>query len=71
MKAMEPGLAAVVGQSERGGSEPRPRAANAVAEWIDPEGEDWFASIYWELADTAEQRTIADESTPEPAFWFG
>lgn len=40
------------------------------AEWIDPEGDDWFASIYREL--TGEPGAVViDKCAPEFEHWFG
>lgn len=40
------------------------------AEWIDPEGDDWFTSIYREL--TQEPGTVTTpRHTPELDHWFG
>jgi hypothetical protein len=38
-------------------------------EWIDPEGDDWFSSIYREL--TGEQDDAKAAVAPELDHWFG
>jgi hypothetical protein len=44
--------------------------ASQQVEWIDPEGDDWFASIYREL--TREPGASSyDEHAPELEHWFG
>ncbi len=48
------GLDAIVGQ---------------VSEWIDPEGDDWFAAIYHELAQESPQAT-GDRPAYELEHWF-
>jgi len=46
-----------------------PKTSHLV-EWIDPEGDDWFASIYREL--TGEPgATSNDKLAPELEHWFG
>jgi hypothetical protein len=46
------------------------RAGHQASEWIDPEGDDWFSSIYREL--TGEPRAPRfDQQAPELGHWFG
>ena len=43
-----------------------------VSEWIDPDGDDWFAAIYRELVhDPTSAPTDRDRSMPGPDHWFG
>jgi hypothetical protein len=43
-----------------------------AAEWIDPEGDDWFAAIYRELTAEAGPIEAAPSSRqPELEHWFG
>ena len=54
-------------------------AAGPVSEWIDPEGDDWFADIYRELTDgpvacvaaAAGSAVLAGRLRPEVEHWFG
>ena len=47
-----------------------PSKTGHQAEWIHPEGDDWFASIYREL--TAEPTATGfDLHAPELEHWFG
>ena len=39
-------------------------------EWIDPEGDDWFASIYRELTQEP-SATSTERRGPEFEHWFG
>ena len=46
------------------------QAPGHQSEWIDPEGDDWFASLYREL--TQESATVpATKHAPELDHWFG
>jgi hypothetical protein len=45
-------------------------ATDGECEWIDPEGDDWFSSIYWELMgglEAAKSGRVASELE----HWFG
>ena len=42
-----------------------------TAEWIDPEGDDWFAVIYRELAGQSEAVERTDQPMAELDHWFG
>ena len=54
-------------------------AASPISEWIDPEGDDWFAEIYRELNDgpvasdaaAAGSAVLAGRLRPEVEHWFG
>jgi hypothetical protein len=48
-----------------------PEDGSQVAEWIDPEGNDWFAVIYRELAGQSEAVQRTDQPMPELEDWFG
>ena len=42
------------------------------SEWIDPEGDDWFAEVYRLLATSADRDEQAQVQAAEPNFhWFG
>jgi Sec-independent protein translocase protein TatA len=41
------------------------------AEWIDPEGDDWFATIYRELTQEPNSPVPSSEHSPELEHWFG
>ncbi len=47
-----------------------PAGAIHYSEWIDPEGDDWFASIYRELTDEPVEAPV-DQPASDPAYWFG
>lgn len=47
-----------------------PEGIGSAAEWIDPEGDDWFAAIYWELAQESESGTTG-QLEPDIDRWFG
>jgi hypothetical protein len=49
--------------------QPGPEPVGGHSEWIDPEGDDWFSSIYREL--TQESSAAGDQPAPEVEFWFG
>ena len=57
-------LTASSADRESGHQEPHPQA-----EWIDPEGDDWFSSVYREL--TEESATFPQKHAPELEHWFG
>jgi hypothetical protein len=42
----------------------------AVSDWIDPEGDDWFAAIYRELAQESVS-TLGRPPATELDHWFG
>ena len=46
-----------------------PKTSQQV-EWIDPEGDDWFASIYRELTGESGSPSY-DSHAPELEHWFG
>ena len=47
-----------------------PSKTGHQAEWIDPEGDDWFASIYRELTGESGSPSY-DSHAPELEHWFG
>ena len=47
-----------------------PLKTNQQSEWIDPEGDDWFSSIYRELTQEPEPDTT-NRVAPEFEHWFG
>jgi hypothetical protein len=49
------GLDAIVGQ---------------VSEWIDPEGDDWFAAVYREVARDP-RAAVGEKPATELEHWFG
>ena len=53
-----------------GGQVHAPERIGSASEWIDPEGDDWFAAIYRELAQESASGTTGQ---PEPDIdrWFG
>ena len=48
-----------------------PEPVGHTCEWIDPEGDDWFAYIYQELIRGTEAAASPQVSAPEPEHWFG
>ncbi|MGA3029384.1 MAG: hypothetical protein ABSE58_01430 [Candidatus Limnocylindrales bacterium] len=47
-----------------------PERCGQHSEWIDPEGDDWFASIYRELTEES-ATTAVDQASSDLAYWFG
>jgi hypothetical protein len=41
------------------------------SEWIDPEGNDWLSSIYWELTHDSDQDAAACLVPELEHWWFG
>jgi hypothetical protein len=41
------------------------------SEWIDPDGNDWLSSIYWELTHDSEPEAPACTVTELEHWWFG
>ena len=52
------------------GREGESQKTSHQSEWIDPEGDDWFSSIYRELTQEPVPETI-DRRAPEFEHWFG
>jgi hypothetical protein len=52
------------------GREGESQKASHQSEWIDPEGDDWFSSIYRELTQEPMPETI-DRYASESEHWFG
>ena len=48
-----------------------PEPVGHTREWIDPEGDDWFAVIYQELIRGTEAAASPQFTAPEPEHWFG
>jgi len=48
-----------------------PEPVGHTTEWIDPEGDDWFAAIYEELIRGTEAAASPKFTAPEPEHWFG
>ena len=48
-----------------------PQKPGQQAEWIDPEGDDWFATIYRELTQEPNSPVPSSEHSPELEHWFG
>ena len=63
--ALEPASTAAPDPGRQPGLEP----AGCHSEWIDPEGDDWFSSVYREL--TQESSAAVDQPASEVEFWFG
>jgi hypothetical protein len=42
-----------------------------TGDWIDPEGDDWFAEIYRELTRETATASLGDQLDPERDHWFG
>jgi hypothetical protein len=49
----------------------RPESVGHATEWIDPEGSDWFAEIYREVALGAESGASGLRLPPDLEHWFG
>jgi hypothetical protein len=48
-----------------------PDSIGQTSEWIDPEGDDWFAAIYQELIRGAAPTISTERPIPELEHWFG
>lgn len=48
-----------------------PDLIGQTSEWIDPEGDDWFAAIYRELTRGTEPGASTEGPAPELEHWFG
>jgi hypothetical protein len=46
-------------------------ASSHQSEWIDPEGNDWLSSIYWELTHDSEPEAAAGAGPEPERWWFG
>jgi len=42
-----------------------------TGDWIDPEGDDWFAEIYRELTRETGTSGVGEQLDPERDHWFG
>jgi hypothetical protein len=65
--AIEPTSAAAPASAAR--EDPSRRDPNV--EWIDPEGDDWFARVYLELVGEPHQARPGSRPAPKLEFWFG
>jgi hypothetical protein len=59
------------GEHDRTGSTSSGQSIDQPSEWIDPEGDDWFAAIYRLLTQDAAPRVGRAFAPHEIEHWFG
>ena len=64
--ALEPASTTAPAPGRQPGLEP----AGCHSEWTDPEGDDWFSSVYRELTQESTPTTV-DRPGSEVVYWFG
>ena len=48
-----------------------PDLIELAPEWIDPEGDDWYAELYRQIASDEDRATSSPSLAPDPGYWFG